>query len=144
MQSKSTQHTPLPSAAPRSCRGKRADALAPLRPVPRGSVRKPCQIVSPPIPPLTADPHEVQQRRLIKRVVHSVERLNSVLETLNDELGQLDDFRQDVDRAHAVWNGVNKKLDLAFSGGLVPAEPSKASTPSAAAAAGGAAGPRHP
>ena len=53
--------------------------------------------------------------------MHSVERLNTVIETLNSELGHLEEYRHDIDRAHAVWNGVNKKLDTAFGGGLVPA-----------------------
>jgi hypothetical protein len=38
---------------------------------------------------LLQDPQEVQQKRLIKRITHSVERLNGVMAQVNEELANV-------------------------------------------------------
>ena len=60
------------------------------------------------------NPHEVKQRRLVKRIIHSVGRLNEVLNQINGEMSTLKNYTEDIKCAHAVWQGYERKVNVYF------------------------------
>jgi hypothetical protein len=51
---------------------------------------------------------------LLKRVTHSVTRLNTVMEQLTTELAGVEGFQEDVDMVHSIWKGYDRRLGLAL------------------------------
>ena len=50
------------------------------------------------------NPHERTQRRLIRRVSHSVERLTEILNDVNKELKTLDPLASEVAKVSGIWS----------------------------------------
>ena len=60
------------------------------------------------------NPHEKQQRRLIRRVVHSVEQLQATVQQINNELETLEPLHEDIERVGTVWAACAKNISLAL------------------------------
>ncbi|CAG8544270.1 13555_t:CDS:2 [Funneliformis caledonium] len=56
------------------------------------------------------NPHEEQQRMLLSRIVKNVEKLNDVLEDMNNRIQEINEYNRDIVILSQFWSNYNRSV----------------------------------